>query len=122
MVKVIHIPSSGIHLNLKRVVRSTIAADTLPSADGSDVSIYINKSSELSLEHGKRLEVIAYTDNQSLYDAAYSKKKIPEKRLLVDIAAIREMVERNELNISWIKKEEQVGDILTKSGASFKIL
>ena len=75
MVKVIHIPSSGIHLNLKRVVRSTIAADTLPSADGSDVSIYINKSSELSLEHGKRLEVIAYTDNQSLYDAAYSKKK-----------------------------------------------
>ena len=107
---------------IKRVVRSTIAAETLYLTDECDVSIYINRSLELLLEHGKRREVIAYTDNQSLYNAGHNKKQTLEKRLLVETAAIREMVERNEINISWIKKEKQLGDILTKSGASFKIL
>ena len=96
-----------------RVVRSTIAAETLWLSDGCDVSIYINKLSESLLEHGKRREVIAYTDNRSFYDA---------ERLLVDIVAVIEIVERNEINITWIEKEKQIGDILKKSGAPSEIL
>ena len=49
-------------------------------------------------------------------------KQTLEKRLLVDITAIREMVEGNEINITLIKEEKQMGDILTESGASPKIL
>ena len=90
---------------IKRVVRSTIAAETLYLADRWDVSIYINRSLESIVEHRKRREVIAYTDNQSLYDAGHNKKQTLEKRLLVDTAAIREMVERNYINVSWIKKK-----------------
>ena len=57
----------------------------------------------------KRLEVIAYKDNQSFDYAAHS--------MLVDIVVIREIVKENEIN-----PEKQMGDILTKSGASSKIL
>ena len=49
-------------------------------------------------------------------------KETLEKRWLVNIAAIREMLERNGINIRWIEKEKQLGDILTKSRASSKIL
>lgn len=50
-------------------------------------------------------------------------KQTLEKHLLVDFAAIRKIVERNEINITWIKKEKkQTGDTLTKCRASSKIL
>ena len=57
----------------------------------------------------KWLEVRAYTDNQSFDYASHS--------MLVDIVVIREIVKENEIN-----PEKQMGDILTKSGASSKIL
>ena len=66
------------------------------------------------------LEILAYTDNQSLYDAAHSMKQTLEKRLLVDISSIREMIERNEIKVTWIGKEKQLSDILTKAGVSSK--
>ena len=45
-------------------------------------------------------------------------KQTLEKRLLVDISALREMVARNEVKITWVEKEKQLSDILTKSGVN----
>ena len=39
------------------------------------------------------LEIKAYTDNQSLYDILHTTKQPSEKRLVVDIAALREIIE-----------------------------
>ena len=104
---------------VKRVVRSTIAAETLSLSDRCDVAIYANKLiSEIVSPYGKMLDIVAYTDNQSLYDAAHSMKQTLEKRLLVDISSIREMIERNEIKVTWIGKEKQLSDILTKAGVS----
>ena len=47
-------------------------------------------------------------------------KRTLEKRLLVDNAVIREIIKRNEIKITWIKKE--LGDNLAKSEAPSKIL
>ena len=85
--------------------------------------MYINKSvSEILYHDGKQLNIIAYTDNQSLYDAAHTLKQTLEKRLLVDISAIREMVEKDEIIITWIEKTKQIGDILTKAEASSNVI
>ena len=32
------------------------------------------------------------------------------------------MVEKNEINITWIEKTKQIGDILTKAGASSNVI
>ena len=94
---------------IKRVVGSTIAAETLSLSEGCDVATHVNKLvSELLFHDGKQLNIIAYTDNQTLYDAAHTLKQTLEKRSLVDISAIREIVERNEINITWIEKTKQV--------------
>ena len=70
--------------------------------------MYINKLVlELLLHDGKQLTVDTL-------------KQTLEKWLLVDVSATREMVERNEINITWIKKTKQISDILTKAGASPK--
>ena len=66
------------------------------------------------------LDVIAYADNQSLYDAGHTMKQTLEKRLLVDISSIRETIERNEIQVTWINKEKKLSDILTKAGVLSK--
>jgi len=47
---------------------------------------------------------------------------IEDKKLLVDMCALREMEERNEVDFCWIPTEEQIADSLTKAGASNKLL
>ena len=85
--------------------------------------MYINKLVlRLWFHDGKQLNIIAYTDNQNLYDAANTLKQTLEKRLLADMSAIREMVETNEINITWIEKTKQISNILTKAGASPNIV
>ena len=91
---------------IKKVVRSTIAAETLLLVDGCDVAIYINNLLSEPL-HTKCncLIITVYTDNQSLYDAVHSMKQALEKCLLATISAIQEMVERNEITVTWIYKQ-----------------
>ena len=102
---------------IKRVACSTIAAETLSLVNGCDVAIYINNLlPELLQTEPNCLSITAYTDNQSLYDAVHSMKQTLQKRLLVNISAIREMVERNEIIVTWINKEKELSDVLTKSG------
>ena len=38
------------------------------------------------------------------------------------MSEIREMTERNEINITWIEKTKQIYDIITKAGASPDII
>ena len=97
----------GFFQNQKRSKIS--GAEPLPISEGCDVSMYINKlKSELLFYDGKQLNIIAYKDNQSLYDAAHTLKQTLEKQLLVDISAIRKMVEKNKINIAWIQKSKQI--------------
>ena len=66
-------------------------------SEGCDIAVDINKLvSQLLLHNEKQLNITTYTDNQSLYNSAHTLKQTLEKRLLLDISAIREMVERNE--------------------------
>ena len=58
------------------------------------------------------------TDSKSLHDAAHSTTAVEEKRLRVDIAAIREEIRKRTIVIDWIPKSEQLADVLTKQGAN----
>ena len=58
---------------IKRVVRSTTAVETLSFSEECDAAMYINKLvSELLFNDGKQLNIIAYTDNQSLYYSVHT--------------------------------------------------
>ena len=41
-----------------------------------------------------------------------------DRGLRVEISALREMCDKNEINIHWISKQHQLSDVLTKKGAS----
>ena len=48
-----------------------------------------------------------------------STKVVSDKRLRVDVACLRQMVERKEVCLHWVKGCDQIADSLTKRGASF---
>ena len=63
-------------------------------------------------------EVVMVTDSRSLFDASNTSSQISDRRLRVEMSAIRETKERGEIDIRWINGSGQLADVLTKKGAS----
>ena len=60
-----------------------------------------------------------FTDSKSLHDAVYSSKILTEKRLKIELCAIRELLEKGEIHsITWVNSSDELVDCLTKEGAS----
>ncbi|XP_053390666.1 uncharacterized protein LOC128553510 [Mercenaria mercenaria] len=109
------------HTNkIKRVVRSTIAAEALSLQEELESGYYYRQMLEdiMKLQR-KTIPIIAYVDNKSVIDAVHSTKLVDDKRLRVDIAAISESLSRREVNeIRWCPGKHHLADCMTKRGAS----
>ncbi|CAL4154397.1 unnamed protein product, partial [Meganyctiphanes norvegica] len=63
-----------------------------------------------------------FIDNKSLWENAHSTKGVSERRLRIDIAAIKEMLERKEISaIKWVETSHQLSDCFTKKGVHLNI-
>ena len=105
---------------IKHVVRSTLAAETLAGVE-SLYTVFLLSSiigEILSNKKDKGTEMNLFTDNKSLFDAINTTDVILDKRLRADIAALREMHEKNEFMLHWIECNQQLADALTKKSAS----
>ena len=109
------------HTNkIKRVVRSTIAAEALSLQEGLECGYYYRQMLDdiMKLEENT-IPIIAYVDNKSVIEAVHSTKLVDDKRLRVDIAAISESLSRNEVKeIRWCSGKYHLADCMTKRGAS----
>jgi len=104
---------------IRRVVKSTLAAETLVAAEAVDMAYYLgNMLSQILYDEERKLPVELYVDNHSLYDNVYSVKNVSEKRLRIDIAILKEMVQCGELKIFWVDSKSQLADVLTKKGVN----
>ena len=115
-------PLSWRSRKVKRVVRSTLAAETLALNEAADQSFFVRAilCEVFGLEINRRvLPIKIFTDNHSLVQSVYSTKTVDDKRLLIDISCLREKLSNQEIDqIVWIEKKYQLADCLTKNGAS----
>lgn len=111
------VPISWTSKKAKRVARSTLTAETFAAGEGVDSARLVKLVIEEVL--GGRLPPIElYVDNKSLVDTVHTTNTISEKSLRIDMAALRQMVDRKELKIQWVSHENQLADVLTKQGAN----
>ncbi len=106
---------------IKRVVRSTSAAETNAMVEALDSSYFIAVMLSEMLNGGPsmRIPIVAYTDSESLYKNCYSTNMCDEKRLRIEMGIIKEMLVKGELlKLVWVPKSEMLADCLTKHGAS----
>ena len=96
-----------------RVARSSLTAETLAMLDGVEAVLYVRELYKELYGHYSPIDV--YTDNKLLIEALKSSKYVNEKQLRIDIAALKECLSKNQIQITtWINSKDQLADVLTK--------
>ena len=109
-------PISWRSNKIQRVVTSTLAAETLALQVGINEAIYLRHlMCEMMPEQDLPIDV--YVDNRSVVDAIRSTKLVSDRRLRIDIAALKQTLECIR-KVIWVPGSEQLANCLTKKGAS----
>ena len=97
----------------KRVGRSILEAETLSFAEAAEVGVYLKELWKELVSEG--IPIYIKTDCKTLKDNLESTSLVANKRIRIDIAAIKEMVEKGHIEkVAWISSREQLADALTK--------
>ena len=109
---------------VKRVVRSTLAAETmaaLEAVENADLirahltELHYDLGFRTHLDDVKSIPMIHLTDCKSLYDLLHKRGTIPsERRLVIDIEALRNDIEMNNVTSKWVHTKQMLADCMTK--------
>ena len=102
---------------IKRVVKSTQAAETLAFQEGIEAVIVIMQVIAELLPN-KTLKILAKTDKKGLVESLNSTKQVTERVLRINIASIKQFVEEHNIGVQWIPADFMLADCMTKRGAS----
>ena len=106
---------------LKRIARSTIAAEAQALVDGAGESLLLANIFKDIFKLDNILDIDCYIDSKSLFNNLNSSNlTLEDKTLVIDMAALREMIMKNGIRINWVKSSCMIADCLTKSGAATK--
>ncbi|KAM4067663.1 polyprotein [Hirsutella rhossiliensis] len=101
----------------KRVTRSVLASEIYGMVQGFDMAIVIATTLQAIV---KQLDLpptplIVCTDSYSLYECLVKLGTTKEKRLMIDIMALRQSYEQREMaEIRWINGDDNPADAMTK--------
>jgi hypothetical protein len=102
----------------KRVTRSVLASKIYRIVAGTDTAFAIGSTLKIITEQLDLLAIptIVCTDLYSLYKCLVKLGTTKEKRLMIDIIAIRQLYKRRELfEIRWINGLDNPADAMTKA-------
>ena len=102
---------------IKRVVKSTQAAETLAFQEGIE-AVIVMKNATSELIPDKKLHILAKTDKRGLVESINSTKAVTEKVLRINIASVKQFVEEYNMGVQWIPADLMLADCMTKRGAS----
>ena len=111
---------------IRRVVKSTLASETLPMVEAVDMAYYLGCIlTEILFNNCKsnNIPIECVVDNKSLFENIHSTKNVGEKRLRIDLAALKEMIEKKEISrVKWVNTSHQLSDCFTKGTVCTKML
>ncbi|KAL7646082.1 UNVERIFIED_CONTAM: hypothetical protein RMT77_002983 [Armadillidium vulgare] len=101
----------------KRVVSSTLSAETLSMVEAIELGEYIKYLWEelTNLTIPDNIDIIAMTDHKSLRDSIKSTKGVKNRILRIELANLKENLENKiKKSVEWINSRLQIADGLTK--------
>ena len=108
---------------IKRIVRSTITSEALSLQEAIEHAIFLRSLiEEILLLPLKSILIDAIIYNKSVVEALHSTKVVNDKRLNIDISAIKQSLQSTEIcSIRWCPGPLQLANSLTKRGAQSHI-
>ena len=103
---------------IKRVVKSTLAAETLELDESLNHAIYIKELIKQMIGTVVDMPIEVWTDSKNSYKGINSTTQVEDRRLRIDIAAIKEKVKKELVTVKWCPGSEMLANCLTKCGAS----
>ena len=117
------VPIMWTSMKIKRVVRSSLAAEALIAVDCADAMIFMKQMVEEIMDaRAEKRGLTIITDSNNLMEALASPHAVQEKRLRVDIAALKQDVLEGKIKIRHVPGSRQVADVLTKKTASSELI
>jgi hypothetical protein len=108
---------------IRRVVKSTIAAECLASVEAAEMTVYFATVLKNILGLSKSIGTILFCDNKNLVNAVHSSTNLEDRRLIIDVCVLRDLLQQHELTeFKWIETKFQIANTLTKQGASDQLL
>ena len=116
------VPVSWQSKKLDRNTKNPLASEALAVNEAADTG-YLIASMMAEIMNLPKLPIIqCFTDSKSLVENLKSTKAVSDKRLRVDVARLRQMIDRNEVCLHWVEGCNQIADSLKKRGAPFSKL
>ena len=111
-------PLSWATNKIQRVVRSSLAAEAMTMQDAIENALFIREmlSEMLSGERAEKLPIVHITDNISLKNAIYSNHQVNDKRLRIDLAALKQEIDEKDVMVHWVPGNLMLADVLSKKG------
>ena len=109
---------------VRRVVKSTIAAETLALLEAAEAGILYSVllSQAIGVPDGS-IPVKCFVDNRSIMDAAHSTTAVEDKLLRINVAVPRHLLYSGRVSsIEWVRSTQQLADVLTERGACHRPL
>ena len=107
--------------NSKRIKRSSTAAETLAFVLGFGAAFLIRHDIQTML--GQHIPIIMLTDSNQLFTTLTRAKLTTERRLMIDIEAVREEYnERTIANVALIRSADNYADGMTKLAPNSSLL
>ena len=108
---------------IQRVVRSPLASEALTMQEAiGDVMFTREGLREVFGEGVEKMKIQIVIDSRSLRDAVYSTLQVDDKMLRINIAAIKQMVEKYEIEVIWKEGSQMIADALSKKQTKKNIL
>ncbi|KJZ72869.1 hypothetical protein HIM_07813 [Hirsutella minnesotensis 3608] len=101
----------------KRVTRSVLASEIYGLAAGFDLAYVITETiSQVTSRLGlPKIPLVVCTDSYSLYECLVKLGTTTEKRLMIDIMALRQAYEQRDItSIRWVNGADNPADAMTK--------
>ena len=79
-------------------MRSTLAAENIALMDGCDAAFLMSKMIQETFHNKPDIQSVVITDNQSLYNTVNTTHLVDDKRVRVELSAIRQLVANNSMD------------------------
>ena len=112
-------PISWQSNKIKRIVDSTLEAESLSLVEGIKEGAYVKEMIEEAFNlKANSIRMEAIVDNKSTFDAVHSTSAVANKKLRRDIGRIKQDLNQGELQkLIWRPGKEQLADAMTKKTA-----